>query len=94
MSSQSARWVHISFSWPTGGTTDQFEAVFKKSKDWLRYSRNCWLIYTALDEQVWRDRIRAVPGMDEQNIFLYEVDPTRAEGFLSEWIWKKLHSKE
>jgi hypothetical protein len=90
------RWIHVSFSWPTGGEAAKFEEVFNKAKDWIKYSRNCWLLHTKLDINVWRDRVRAIPGMNDQNIFVVEVeDPIDGvTGYLPEWMWKKLQKDE
>lgn len=88
------RWVHISFSWPGETNTERFEAVFSKAKYWMRYSRNCWMIYTGVDLDTWRDRVRNIPGMEKQNIFLLEFDAEDVSGYLSEWIWEKLHEYE
>src|SRR5262249_51779192 len=91
--SKQFRWIHVSFSPPSEMNTDPFEKVFNKAKDWFRYSNNCWFVYTALDSEVWRDRVRKLPGMGDQDIFLYEVDPVLGDGYLTEWMWTKLHSK-
>ena len=94
MSQAEKRWIHVSFSWPAGGDEEQFKAVFNKAKDWLKYSRNCWLLYTGISTDTWSDRVRAVPGMENQNIFVYEIDPLEVDGYLSDWMWKKLYSEE
>jgi hypothetical protein len=94
MSQAQKRWIHVSFSWPTGGDEKQFEAVFNKAKDWLKYSRNCWLLYTALRVDTWSERVRAIPGMDKQNIFVHEIDPLQANGYLPDWMWEKLYSDD
>jgi hypothetical protein len=90
------RWIHVSFSWPIGtnATTERFEAVFKTAKYWMRYSRNCWLIYSGVDLEVWRDRIRKIAGMEKQSIFLVEFEAGDAAGYLPEWMWDKLHEYE
>jgi hypothetical protein len=95
MSQDTRRWVHISFSWPTGADPKQFEKVFDKAKDWVKYSRNCWLVYTGLSLDLWSKRISELPGMNNQNIFVLEVnDPRDATGLLQEWMWEKLYEYE
>jgi|ERR1700733_13979375 hypothetical protein len=92
MSSATKRWIHVSFSWPSGANPEQVESLFNKATDWVKYSRNCWLLYTGLDLEVWAKRVRALPGMEKQNVFVMEVDdPHTAEGFLPDWIWDKLY---
>jgi hypothetical protein len=90
------RWIHVSFSWPigVGASTDSFEAVFSKAKYWMRYSRNCWMIYSGADLEVWRDRIRKINGMEKQSVFLLEFHADEAAGYLPEWMWEKLHDYE
>lgn len=89
------RWIHVSFSWPTGGEQKQFEEVFNKAADWIRYSRNCWLVYTGLDIEKWAERVRDIPGMGDQNIFVVDnVNVAGSSGFLSEWMWNKLYTKD
>jgi hypothetical protein len=87
------RWILVTFSWPVGADSAQFEAVFNKAKDWAKYSRNCWLLYTALEVDVWRDRTRKLPGMDKQNILVLEIDPDDISGYLPEWMWTKLQGE-
>jgi hypothetical protein len=71
----------------------QIEDVFNKAAYWMRYATNCWVLYTTLDLGTWRDRVRAIPGMEKESVFVIEFDPDEASGWLPEWMWKEFNKR-
>jgi hypothetical protein len=94
MSSRLKRWVHVSFTLPDDVRVSQIEETFNKAAYWMRYSKNCWLLYTRLDLDTWRDRVLAVPGMGNESVFVIEFDlDKQATGWLPEWMWKEFRNR-
>lgn len=87
------RWIHVGFSWPDNGSEIRFQAVFDKATDWIKYSKNGYFLYTALDLDTWSDRIKEIPGMAEESIFISEFDPIESSGLLPQWIWDRLYKQ-
>ncbi len=85
------RFLHVGFSVPATVDANTLKRVFDKAAYWMKYTKNCWILYTGLETDTWRDRIRAIPGMEGANIFLCEFDPREASGYLPEWMWDDLY---
>jgi hypothetical protein len=85
------RFVHIGFNFEGEAPIKELEAVFNKAVDWLRYDDRCWILYTSTDLDVWRDRIRKVPGMGGGSSFLLtEFERGAYSGYQHDWVWEWL----
>ena len=89
------RYVHIGFNYEDAtAPIDELEKTFNKAVDWLRYDAHCWILYTGLELDVWRDRIRNTKGITENTGFvLTEFNAERTSGWVEEWIWDWLTKK-
>lgn len=85
------RFLHVSYTPSPSIDISVFEKLFGKAADWARYASNCWIIYTGIGADVWRDRIRKVSGMENANILIIELDPGPSAGYLPEWMWEWLN---
>lgn len=84
------RFVHVGFNFEdTTPPIKQLEATFDKAKDWIRYGNQCWILYTALDLDEWRDRIRRTKGLKDTVSFLV-VEFDYHSGYMSDFEWKWL----
>jgi hypothetical protein len=81
------RFLHVSFTAYPEMPLDKLEKVFSKAADWARYASNCWIIYTALDADTWRDRVHAISEFENGYVFVIEMDPTLSTGYLPQWMW-------
>jgi hypothetical protein len=89
---KSKRFVHIGFNFEGGDPPVlEMEKTFNKAGDWIRYDAHCWILYTALDLNVWRDRIRKIPGMEEASFMLVEFD--KSAGWMEKWIWEWIEER-
>jgi hypothetical protein len=88
-----SRFLHLSFTLPWLFDMGTLEAAFNAGDGpWLRYARNCWIVQTSSTTEEWRERIRAIPGLQDQSILIIEFNPTTADGYMPEWAWKWLHT--
>jgi hypothetical protein len=87
------RFVHVGFNFESGNPPlDALEKTFNKAVDWIRYSYQGWILYTGLELDVWRDRIRNTPGIkDVDGLFLTEF--SNYSGYMQEEIWEWLAKK-
>ena len=84
------RFLHISFADPVDPKVVQ--SAFDKANDWMRYTANCWIVYTNSEPEKWFTRIREVlPEPKTQGFLILEVDVTERHGQLQEWIWEWIH---
>jgi hypothetical protein len=83
-----ARFVHVGFNTSGEIPIARLEKLFSTSVDWIRYGSHCWILYTRVELDTWRDRIRATPGVKD-GFLLLEVDVTARSGYLpkSAWDW-------
>src|ERR1700733_11967533 len=83
-----SRLLHVSFSIPAGGLDDdlvqKLETVLGEAGNWMRYSRNCWIIYSRASPTRWTSRIRQLSGMEKCSVFICPFDPSDADGWLHE----------
>jgi hypothetical protein len=59
--------------------------------DWLRYDERCWILYTTTEINVWRDRIRKVPGVNTSDSFFLCEFAGKYSGYMHEWVWDWLN---
>ena len=51
------RFLHVAFTWKVTARMKEMEPVFNQAHDWLRYSGNCWIVWTTLSAQDWYNRL-------------------------------------
>jgi hypothetical protein len=90
-----ARFVHVGFRFTGPAPIEALKQTFDHALDWLRYSPNCWILYTSTEATTWRDRIRKVLR-DADSFYLCEFDPKSATGYMHKfaWDWLKKHRPE
>ena len=67
---------------------EKVEEVLADAQSWLRYSSNCWVLWTDQSPQVWRQRIH--DGLASTPLLLVcTLHPTERSGWLpkSSWVW-------
>jgi hypothetical protein len=87
------RFVHVGFNCgDTPPPIDELEKTFAHAKDWLRYSHVSWILYTSLELDDWRDRIRNTNGIKTtDSFFLVEFQRDGYSGYMHESAWKWLN---
>jgi hypothetical protein len=84
-----ARFVHVGFNVHGPAVpVAELKKVFSTALDWLRYDPHCWILYTTTDLDIWRDRIRNVPGIKPSDgFFLCEININVRSGYLGKFAW-------
>jgi hypothetical protein len=83
------QFLHVGFDAQVN-KTDQIKALentFDAAIDWLRYSANCWIVYTSQSPQTWTDRIRSTPGVEDAAFLIVPILITEKWGIEQQWIW-------
>jgi len=92
---QPKRYLHIAFNLPPlwGPTQIAIQNVIAAhALDWLRYSGNCWIVWTSETPQQWGDKFNAlVPEIQSTSflIFTFDLNSSLADGWANfpQWIW-------
>jgi len=66
---------------------ESIEKELNRATDWIRYSPNCWLIYTSRTAQSWYKSLSAIPGIKDANLMLYEVNLSNRAGWIKRSVW-------
>ena len=85
-----AHFVHIGFTFNGPAPIEALERTFSKALDWMRYSQDCWILYTTTDSVTWRDRIHKTAGVSSDVAF-FLVEFTGGEGYMHQWAWDWLN---
>ena len=81
------KFLHVGFHWQGPPKITELEPVFGKAFDWVRYSGNCWIIYTNTDIPTWVARVREHMGPND-NVIICELANIRSsDGWMPKWIW-------
>jgi hypothetical protein len=85
------RFIHVGFKWSGPPKTKELESIFGKALDWLRYTPNCWILYTKIDPGAWYQRIK--PHLDDGDyVLIAELNLTDVgdnySGYQPKWIWE------
>ncbi|TAN23991.1 MAG: hypothetical protein EPN33_04005 [Acidobacteria bacterium] len=86
------RYYHISYILPPTVDPKAVEsAINQQSLDWLRYTGNCYVVWTDADASMLAGALMTVPGMSAGNFMVFKMD-MRADsfGYLPNWIWEWL----
>ena len=55
------KYLHISFNSEHEGTLEELEPIFESmSDDWIRYSGNCWIVWTSYSPKEWFDVLEPI----------------------------------
>ena len=82
-----SQFLHIGFNWSNPPNIAGLETAFYQGIDWLRYSNNCWIVWTNSDANVWYERVR--PYMVQQDsVFICRIDMRERQGYLPQWAWE------
>jgi hypothetical protein len=86
------RFIHIGFNFTGEPPLKALAETFNRALDWMRYSQNCWIIYSNTELETWRDRIRQTPGvLPGDSFFLSEFNSQAYTGYQYDWVWQWLH---
>lgn len=90
-SSSRARFIHVTFAWSGVPKGKELEVpVFNIAIDWIRYSPNCWILYTTTGADWWYERIRHHMTKKDR-VFIAELDLRDKAGWLDKWVWNWLN---
>jgi hypothetical protein len=63
------------------------QAKLDKAADWLRYSPECWLIYTSQPAKVWYERLTEISDIKERSLLVCEVNLSNRAGWIKQSVW-------
>jgi hypothetical protein len=82
-------YLHVAFAFDGEPRVKDFEPVFNKSRDWMRYAPNCWIVYTSRPPQFWAEKVQPLMKRGE-SVLVVEIDPKKRQGLLPKWAWEWL----
>jgi hypothetical protein len=82
-----ARYVLVSFTWRETPKVKELEPLFGTALDWLRYSSDCWLLWTTESPAIWFQYIKPFLG-EKDSVFITEISftPGTYSGWQPQWI--------
>lgn len=89
------KFIHISFHFTDVKTEANSQpqidkAIKDNAHDWLRYSRNCWIVWTRETPEQWYRRMAAIPTLSNVSMLMAYIDlsKTGRSGQFQKWIWE------
>jgi hypothetical protein len=88
------RFLHISFTFNEGlPKVQELEPLFNAlSADWMRYSFNCWIVWTARPANDYLYALRAAIGQSD-SVMIVKLDLSDRTGWQPKWIWDWMDRK-
>ena len=88
------RFLHISFTFNEGiPKVQELEPLFNViAPDWLRYSFNCWIVWTARPASDFLYALKPRIGASD-SILIVKLDPSDRTGWQPKWIWDWMDRK-
>lgn len=87
------RFLHVGFNFAGQPKVKELEAAFSATGDWLRYSQNCWLIWTERTASDTFNALKPYLANDDQFLIL-EVNMNERNGWLPEWLWNWMNARQ
>jgi len=85
------RYVHIAFApVPLVHQTQIDRVVESEAFDWVRYTYNCYIIWSPSDCETILRKISQIPGMHDTSIFITAMDPNDGFANLPPFVWEWL----
>lgn len=84
------QFLHIGFDLKTA-TNEQIKALqntFNEATDWIRYTGNSWVLYTSQTPQVWTNKIRSTPGVENASFIIVPISASEKWGIHQKWVWE------
>ncbi len=90
------RFLHFGFTWSSPPKTTSLEPIFDSALDWIRYSPNCWILWTTTDVNAWNMRLK--PHLKAQDmVIIAEINFAEAgktfTGMQEKWVWEWVQKK-
>jgi hypothetical protein len=88
------RFLHISFTFNEGlPKVQELEPLFNAlAPDWLRYSFNCWIVWTARPASDFLYALKTVIGPSDY-VLITKLDFSDRTGWQPKWIWDWMDRK-
>ncbi len=81
------KYLHVSFAWGGVPKSKELEPVFDSADAWMRYTRDCWIVYTTENAQDWYNRL--VPHITTADrMLICELNVSNKYGWLDKWMWE------
>jgi hypothetical protein len=88
------KYFHIGFYFLGQPLGKELEPAFTKySDDWIRYTENCWIIYTKHNPEELLKELRRHLNDKDHILILEIVKNQQLSGWLPKWIWEWLHKE-
>lgn len=81
------RYISVTFTWRGTPKIQELEPLFGTALDWLRYSNNCWILWTVEDPFVWFNYIKPHLGVND-SVLIAEISLANLSytGWQPRWI--------
>jgi hypothetical protein len=88
------RFLHISFTFNEGlPKVQELEPIFNAlAPDWLRYSFNCWIVWTSRPASDFFYSLKPAIGQSD-SFLIVKLDMTDRNGWQPSWVWEWMDRK-
>jgi hypothetical protein len=88
------RFLHISFTFNEGiPKVQELEPLFNAlAPDWIRYSPNCWIVWTARPASDFMYALKNMVGQSD-SFLIVKLDMSERNGWQPQWIWEWVDKK-
>jgi hypothetical protein len=88
------KFLHISFTFNEGiPKVQELEPLFNAlAPDWIRYSPNCWIVWTARPASDFLYAIKPLIGQSD-SVLMVKIDMSERNGWQPQWVWEWMDKK-
>lgn len=88
----SKKYFHIGFHFAELILARELEPIFYKyTEDWVRYTRNCWIVYTKYNPEELLNKLKPYLSDKDEVLILEIATGQDLKGWLPQWIWDWLY---
>lgn len=85
------QFYHIMFEAPGVEPTDpELEKLLNTGLDWIRYTKNCWIVYTTSNAKRWYERLGNFTQEHKGRLFITRLDVSDRHGWMPSNLWEWL----
>ena len=86
------KFYHVYVKRKNGVSITNVQVVLNDATDWIRYSDQCWLIYSSINAREWHKQLSGFVK-DEGELFIARLEIDDRQGWMAKSFWDWIRKK-
>ena len=83
---------HVYVKRKNGVSITNVQDVLNDATDWIRYSDQCWLVYSSINARKWHEKLSGL-AKNEGELFIARLEIDDRQGWMTKSFWDWIRKK-